>query len=55
MSSKSTQAGGLLFVGCIIIGLGVGMLFDAAGIGSIIGVGAGFITMAISTLVSKSQ
>lgn len=39
--------GGIAFVGCVILGTGIGMAFDAAGTGSVIGVGLGFLVMAI--------
>ncbi|HLR02186.1 MAG TPA: hypothetical protein VK111_05515 [Virgibacillus sp.] len=40
------ERGGVAFVGCIILGTGIGMLFDNAGAGGTIGVGAGFLAMA---------
>ncbi len=39
---------GLLFAGCVLLGLGIGMLYGETGAGILIGVGVGFITMAIS-------
>jgi len=41
------ERGGVAFVGCIILGTGIGMLFDSVGAGSTIGVGVGFIAMAL--------
>lgn len=41
------KSGGIAFVGCIILGTGIGMLFDAVAAGSVIGVGTGFLAMAI--------
>lgn len=41
------ERGGVAFVGCIILGTGIGMLFDNAGAGSMIGVGTGFLAMAL--------
>jgi hypothetical protein len=39
--------GGFVFVGCLIIGLGVGIGFDFMPAALIIGLGAGFIAMGI--------
>lgn len=33
----------MLFVGCLMLGIGIGLLFDQAGAGTLIGLGAGFI------------
>lgn len=41
------ESGGLAFVGCIVLGTGIGMLLDNAGTGSVIGLGVGFIAMAL--------
>lgn len=41
------ERGGVAFIGCIILGVGFGMLFDHAGAGGTIGVGAGFLAMAL--------
>jgi len=38
---------GLVFVGFLFIGMGIGMLFDKVGVGTLIGMGLGFISMAI--------
>ena len=38
---------GLLFVAAMFIGMGIGMIFDMAGAGTIIGMGVGFILMAL--------
>jgi len=43
---------GLLFAGCVVLGLGIGMLCGETGGGILIGVGVGFITMAISRMFS---
>lgn len=39
--------GSLAFVGCIVLGTGIGMLFNEAGIGAVIGLGLGFLLMAL--------
>jgi hypothetical protein len=41
------ERGGVAFVGCIVLGVGIGMLFDNPGAGSLIGVGVGFLAMAL--------
>lgn len=43
---------GLLFAGCVLLGLGIGMLCGRTAAGILIGMGVGFITMAISRMVS---
>ncbi len=41
------QISNLLFVGCTILGVGVGMFLHMIAIGAVIGVGLGFIIKAI--------
>lgn len=41
------KAGGLLFVGCMFIGMAAGFYFDAMVIGLFGGMGLGFIMMAV--------
>lgn len=41
------ERGGLAFVGCLFLGAGVGMLMGNVAAGGAIGMGAGFIAMAI--------
>ncbi len=41
------ESGGLVFVGCVVLGIGIGMLFDDAGAGVMIGTGIGFLGMAL--------
>ncbi len=38
--------GGLLFVACMFIGAGIGMLFDKVAVGGALGMGVGFLLMA---------
>ncbi len=47
--------GGLIFVGCMFIGGGIGMIFDAEEVGGAIGMGVGFIGMAISWIVFRPK
>lgn len=41
------ERGGTAFVGCLILGSGIGMLFDNVAAGSTIGLGIGFLAMAM--------
>jgi len=47
MSKQSYQASGEAFVGCVILGVGLGMVFDNTGAGSVIGTGIGFLVMSL--------
>lgn len=40
------KTSGIIFVGCMFIGMGVGDIFDATGPGMFIGMGIGFIASA---------
>jgi len=50
---KSDEAGGLLFVGGLMLGIGFGLLFGHVASGTMIGLGVGFIAMAIYYIVRK--
>ncbi|GGA65584.1 hypothetical protein [Ornithinibacillus halotolerans] len=41
------ERGGIAFVGCVVLGVGFGALFNQWVAGPIIGVGVGFILMAV--------
>lgn len=45
--SQTYAASGAAFTGCIILGTGLGMAFDNAGVGAVIGTGLGFLVMSI--------
>ncbi len=53
MEEKKTGTGrawtlaGLSFIACILFGTGIGLLFDRPDVGAPIGVGAGFLVMAL--------
>ena len=40
------KIGGVVFVGCMFIGGGIGMMYDSQQIGGAVGMGVGFISMA---------
>ena len=44
--SPSYQIGGVVLVGCIMVGLGLGLLANQVGAGIILGIGIGFLAMA---------
>lgn len=44
---KKDDFAGMVFVGCVILGIGTGMLFSRPDIGVLIGLGIGFILMAV--------
>ena len=39
--------GGIIFVACMFLGMGIGMLFDRSGAGCLIGMGVGFVLMGL--------
>jgi len=44
------KVGGLLFVGCLFLGIGIGMYLGDVKIGTMIGLGVGFLVMAATRL-----
>jgi hypothetical protein len=44
--TKDYAVSGIAFVGCMMLGVGLGSLFDNAGAGWLIGIGVGFLAMA---------
>ena len=45
--SNGYGSGGIAFVGCILVGVALGMLYGQTAVGSVLGVGVGFIVMAL--------
>jgi hypothetical protein len=48
IQNKGKKLGGTLFIGCMFIGIGIGMYFDKTSIGALIGMGVGWIASAIA-------
>ena len=53
MASKHVE--GLVYAACVIIGLGIGMIFGKTAEGAIIGVGVGLLAMAIFRMRAKKS
>ena len=43
---------GKIFVGCMFVGIGIGMFFGETGVGTMIGMGVGFI---VDSIYSKKK
>lgn len=50
---RSNQMTGTLFIGAILVGIGIGMIFDNVGAGAVIGTGVGFILMGMVTPMNR--
>lgn len=48
-NNRDYNSGGVAFVGCVMLGLGLGAWFDHSIAGLMSGVGVGFIAMALLT------
>lgn len=55
LKNKKYSIGGFLFVGWMFIGTGIGSWLNAMQIGMYLGMGAGFIAMALSYLLIKPE
>ena len=45
--SKSDTAGGLVFVGALMVGIGLGIYYGQTAVGTLVGLGVGFILFGI--------
>lgn len=52
---NSSAIAGVAFAGCMFIGAGIGMIYNSAKIGGAIGMGVGFIAMAIIWMVYNKK
>lgn len=52
-NKEKDKIGGLLFVGCMFIGMGIGQYEGATGTGTLIGLGVGFLAMAVYRVAKK--
>ncbi|MDR4950352.1 hypothetical protein [Neobacillus cucumis] len=53
MDRQKWGIGGLVFVGCMFIGGGLGSLLGSSQIGWLLGMGVGFLGMALTRLIGK--
>ena len=51
--SNGYEAGGVAFIGCILLGAGAGIVTDHFVAGLLIGAGAGFVVMAIFRAIGR--
>lgn len=47
-NQNKNKIAGAIFVGCMFIGMGVGMYFDKMTVGVLVGMGVGFLSSAIA-------
>jgi hypothetical protein len=43
----NSDVSGIAFAGCVVLGIGLGVLVNQAGAGTLLGIGVGFIVMAL--------
>ena len=51
--SKSDVAGGLVFVGSLMLGIGIGLYYGRPDVGTMVGLGVGFILFGLIKLSMK--
>lgn len=49
------RIGGLVFVGCLMLGVGIGFIKHAVHIGAVIGMGVGFIAWQLSGRITEEN
>jgi len=52
--SKSDTVGGLVFVGPLMIGIGIGIYYNQTAVGVLVGLGVGFILFGLVKALMKS-
>ncbi len=53
--NNSSTVGGVVLVGCMFIGIGLGMLYHQTAIGVMIGLGVGFIGMGLVWAIMREK
>jgi len=53
IKSKLDKAGGLLFVGSLMVGIGLGIFYGNTAVGTLIGLGVGFILLGLVQVLVK--
>ncbi len=51
--SKADTVGGFVFVGSLMIGIGLGIYYNATGAGTLVGLGVGFILYGLVKVLIK--
>ena len=51
--SKADAAGGMVFVGSLMIGIGLGIYYGQTAVGALVGLGAGFILFGLIKVIIK--
>lgn len=50
---KATTAGGMVFVGAMMIGIGLGIYYGQTAVGTLVGLGIGFVLFGLIRAFSK--
>ncbi len=55
MAKNDYEVSGIAFVGCLLLGMAIGMLYGETAVGIFGGLGVGFIVMALIELKMRKQ
>jgi len=55
IKKKKEDVSGIAFVGALFIGMGLGMFYGNIAVGTLIGLGVGFLLMALIRVMSKKK